>query len=152
MNFRLNLIVLSIFLVTFSAFPQKIQTPIPLIVSTSLGVTTECNAIGFFYKYHAETVTIEGTQDSFNIENERGVNRLSLKYLVSAEFKIEEIRGKRKIYCEWTARFPGSKANEVFKGHYPRDLENVYNISLVCVGSQGEYYIDVRTIQNIKRK
>ena len=152
MNFKFNLIILSFFLITFLAFPQKIQTPIPLIVSTSPGETVECKSIGFFYKYHAETVVIEGTQDSFNIENEQGVNRLSLKYLVSAEFKIEEIRGERKLYCEWTARFPGSKANEVFKGHYPRDLEDVYNISLACVGSQGEYFIDVRTIQNIKRK
>jgi len=135
---------------TFLAFPQKIQTPISLIVSTHLGETIECNAIGFFYKYHAETVIIEGIQDSFNIQNERGVNRLSLKYLVSAEFKIEEIRGEKKLYCEWIARFPWSKANEVFKGHYPRDLENVYNISLVCIGEKGEYYIDLRTIRSIK--
>ncbi len=136
----------------FLAFPQKIQTPIPLTVSTNFGETIECKAIGFFYKYHAETVIIEGIQDSFNIRNERGVNRLSLKYLVSAEFKVEEIRGKKRLYCEWIARFPWSKANEVFKGHYPRDLENVYNISLVCVRSQGEYFIELRTIQSIKRQ
>lgn len=70
MNFRSSLITVSIFLITFIAFPQKIQMPIPLIVSTNLGETVGCNAIGFFYKYHAETVTIEGTQDSFHVENE----------------------------------------------------------------------------------
>jgi hypothetical protein len=146
-----NFIAFLLLLGVLFIYPQKSAVPVPLIVIPNFGEIFDCTAIGFFYKYHAKTVVIEGTQDSFNLEDEDGVNRLSLKYLVSAEFSVEEIQGKQKLWCKWTANFPWSETHEVFEGCYPRNLADVYDISLVCVGGDGEYHVDLRTIKKIER-
>lgn len=151
MKVKSNFIAFVLLLGVLFIYPQKSAAPVPLTVTLNIGETFECNATGFFYKYHAKTVIIEGIQDSFNLEDEDGVNRLSLKYLVSAEFSVEEIQGKQKLWCKWTADFPWSETHEVFEGCYPRNLTDVYEISLVCIGGDGEYHVDLRTIKQIKR-